>query len=96
MSTQSTIKCKMKKQRCNSMARFLILTSQSNQESKVVEGFSETASDAQNYNAEFYSLKTIYANFKCPNSIVSDSTRYNFGDNTPQASLQCSPRGVTL
>ncbi len=29
-------------------------------------------------------------------SIVSDSTRYNFSDNTPQASLQCSPRGVTF
>ncbi|OHE20323.1 MAG: hypothetical protein A2540_02575 [Sulfurimonas sp. RIFOXYD2_FULL_37_8] len=64
-----------------SRLEFLIFTSQSNKESKVVEDFSVTASDAKNYLAT---------------SIVSDSTRYNFGDNTPQASSQCSPRGVTL
>jgi len=38
----------------------------------------------------------IYGNLECLTSIVSDSTRYNLGDNTPQASLQCSPRGVTF
>ena len=71
----------MKKQIHNSTAEFLIFTSQLNQESKVVEDFSITESYTKSYIAT---------------SIVSDSTRYNFGDNTPQASLQCSPRGVTI
>lgn len=72
---------KIKQQIRNSTAEFLTFTSQLNQESKVIEDFSVTVKDAKNYLAT---------------SIVSDSTRYNFSDNTPQASSQCSPRGVTL
>jgi len=86
----------MKKQIRNSTAEFLIFTSQLNQENKVVEDFSVTARDVKNHNVALYSYETIYTHYLCQNSIVSDSTRYNFGDNTPQASLQCSPRGVTL
>lgn len=71
----------MKKQIRNLTAEFLTFTSQLNQESKIIEDFSITASCAKNYLAT---------------SIVSDSTRYNFSDNTPQASFRCSPRGVTL
>ena len=63
------------------LTEFLIFTSQSNQESKVIEDFSVRESYTKSY---------------IVTSIVSDSTRYNFGDNTPQASSQCSPRGVTL
>lgn len=29
-------------------------------------------------------------------SMISDTAKYNYNDNTPQASSQCSPRGVTF